>query len=156
MRIYTLLFLIFLSNLVQSQITNNIEVSTFMTSYNLEYKGHSASGKVYSDFLDVVQKEYMTCCYDDKSLFFYHHKTYFENGNIQIDSTIDMMSKRTGKIIVKKYNVDSELIYLKKLSTFLDKNREEIPKRADVLWTGRLVRYKNGKKTVEKLIDVLQ
>lgn len=95
MRMFTLLIILQFILVGHSRNFNDIEVTMVnIMSYNSVYKSHRAGGMVYSDSADLVQKEYMSCCYDDESLFFYQHKSYFENGNIKLDSTIDMMPGR--------------------------------------------------------------
>lgn len=57
---------------------------------------------------------------------------------------------------VKHFNNEGDVIYLKELIAPLDKKRQTIPKRNEVLWSGKLTTYSENEKHVEKLTDAIQ
>lgn len=157
MKILSIFFiLIFLNFYGRSQETNNLETPLNITSYNSTYKGYRASGMIFSDSVNRPDYEYLSCCYDNKAVLYYNFKSYHDNGVTKLDSTIDMMSKRKAKITVIQYNTVGKIVYKKILTTRLEGNRKEIPKRIELLWSGKVVRIDETKKTRELLKEIRQ
>ena len=161
MRRIGLLFCCLTNILVQAQIFDNQEVFplTETMSYNSTFKGYSAGGMVYYDYWDsttVKRKETMTCCFDDTSKFYHRSKFYYENGILKLDSMINMMAVKKAKLSVKRYSREGTIIYEKRFSAPLDKKREELPKRSDVFWSGKLIKYDRTGKPSKKIVKVTQ
>lgn len=157
MKILSVFFiLIFLNFYSRAQEINKLETPVNVTSYNSIYKGYRAGGMIFSDSVNKRDYEYLSCCYDNKAVLYYNFKSYHDNGVTKLDSTLDMMSKRKAKIIVKQYNNNGKIVYMKRLTTRLEGDRKEIPKRIELLWSGKVVRIDEKKKTKELLKEIKQ
>ncbi len=150
-------FLVFLSVVVSICANSQTELEALnVKSFTATFRGHNGDGKIVYDSLNQKQSFSYYCNPNESPILFYVYKEYYKNEVVKYDSILDLSRAKYGKLTVVKRNPAEKKIYSKKLKANLNKRRTEIPKREDLVWSGKVIYYQERGKTVQTVKDVSQ
>lgn len=101
---------------------------------------------------DVVISDLMTAWSDEEDglpRYYAHMERYHLNGTLAMDSVLDLTGKRMAHVTVVYYDSLSTMLSKTKLKAVMDPKREELPKKADLLWKGKKVVFKPEREVIE-------
>lgn len=142
-------FILPLFSFAQDTVPTKIPIK--FTSYSGMYKGMNMHGIEQRSDDNVLISNLMTAWSDEGDglpRYLAHMKKYHPNGNLVLDSTLDLTGKRGAKVIVIEYDSLGTMLSKTELKAKMDPKREKMPKKADMLWVGSKVIYKPEKQVI--------